>query len=105
MKMKELQNKIVELAKKHSACAEPLRLATEAKTESELLQVVKDNFSWCYSRQVITPEILDEFTPELLIEFGIYHKGTLPKIENKKGLIFCGTFTVNMLGNSTVTEM
>jgi hypothetical protein len=103
--MKDLQAKILKLAKQHEACGSEFTRAKEATTEKELLQVVKENFSWCYSRKVITPEILDEFTPDLLIEFGIYHKGVYPKIENLKGLIFCGSVKVEMLDSSQVGEM
>ncbi|MGK3946877.1 hypothetical protein ABK046_51995, partial [Streptomyces caeruleatus] len=73
--MNQLQNKILELAKNASACNDQFTRCENATNERELLQVVKDNFSWCYSRKVITVEVLDLFTPELLIEFGIYHKG------------------------------
>ena len=83
--MKNLQGKILELAKKENACSDQFARCQNATTERELLQVVKDNFNWCYSRKVITVEILDLFTPELIIEFGIYHKGIYPKIQNLNG--------------------
>lgn len=59
-----LKSKILSRAKKADACADQYKRAYKAATTAELLQVVKDNFSWAACHKVIDVAIIEQYQAE-----------------------------------------
>ena len=63
-KFETLKTEILKRAKKQSACKEQYARALKSSTYQELLQVVKDNFSWAVTHKIIDAELLGEYKQE-----------------------------------------
>ena len=105
MTFKELKQTILDNGKRQNACSGEYKRALETTNKVQLLKVVKENFSWYYSYKVITIDLLDQFGEEFCNKEGIYYKGEVDQITDRKDLIFCGKFECEMLGNSQVGKM
>ena len=101
----EIKAEILRLGTLRSACSGEFARAVNSTNIDELMQVVKDNFSWCYNNGIATTEILDAIGESKVNEFGIYYKGEVERLKDLKGLYFCGAFKVKYLENSQVSEM
>ena len=100
----EIKEQIITMAKKAGACEGQFKRVLNSENEQDLMRVIKGNISWCYNNLDLIL-MLDLFDINLCVEFGIYHKGEIESITNKKGLIFLGDFKCKMLDNSQVSEM
>lgn len=106
-KFKDLKKEVREICVKNNACKDEYKRILDSKNKKEMLQVIKDNVSWCYynAKGLISVDMLDNYGTSLCEKLGIYYKGEVEKIKDKSTLVFLGNFKVKMLGNSTVTEM
>ena len=96
-KFQELKSIILESAKKAGACKEEYAKAYKSQSESELLQVVKENFNWCCNNSVLTGDLIDSFK-EIFNENKILHNESF-----KNGFILAyGSATVEAYGSATV---
>ena len=103
---KEVKEAVITSVKEYNPCKDDFKRVLESKNKKELLSILKDNAYWCFQEtKSITIEILDMFGEKTCNELGIYYKGVEEKINNKKDLLFLGSFKCKMLNNSTVTEM
>lgn len=59
-----IKSEILRRAKKANACADQYKRAYKAVTTAELLQVVKDNFSWAACHKVIDVAIIEQYQAE-----------------------------------------
>jgi len=60
----KIKEKIIKSAKENGACKPEFRRALESSTLKELCNVLKDNFNWGCSNNVITPDLINEFKDE-----------------------------------------
>jgi hypothetical protein len=97
---KEFQKIILKRAKEADACAEQYKRAKSAKDEKALLEAVRDNIGWCINQKVVDSAFLKEFTPEVLVEVGIFFSGT-HEVRGCAAACFENS-TVRSYGNSTV---
>ena len=60
-KFETLKTEILKRAKEQSACKEQYARALKSNTYQELLQVVKDNFSWAATHKIIDADLIGEY--------------------------------------------
>ena len=60
-KFETLKTEILKRAKEQSACKEQYTRALKSNTYQELLQVVKDNFSWAATHKIIDADLIGEY--------------------------------------------
>lgn len=102
MKLKQVKSEILELASKVEACEIGYNKAKNAKSNSELLKVIKKYIGWCIFNKITTSENLERwFDIEELQAHHIYTSG-LKNIEiNKKSVItVLGNANVNIVINT-----
>ena len=96
------KEKLLNDAKLQDACSEQFERAENAENERDLLEVIRDNMSWCYrTAKIITIEDLNSFGTELLNASGIYITGHHELKGSDIGAAL-GNATVKAWGNATV---
>jgi hypothetical protein len=97
MEFKEFKSEILRRAKEASACTEQYRRACESNDFSELIQVIKDNFSFAVRRKVIDAPLI-ESCKEQFNANKIYCN-----VDVSEGfLLASGSATVEAWGSATV---
>ena len=71
MKLEDLKNEITRRAKEKGGVCDEYKRALKSENKESLLKVVIDNFSWCYSRNVIDAWLLECFGEKLVNQHGI----------------------------------
>lgn len=71
-RFEEFKKIILDRAKKAAACTEQYRRAYSSESFKELTTVIRDIFFWCVENDVITGELIDEYTQEFA-GGGIWH--------------------------------
>lgn len=96
-KFTEIKSEILKRAKEANACREQYGRAYGSETIQELMQVVKDNFTWAAENRIIDAELITEYANEFN-ENNIYCN-----VDVRNGyLLASGNSTVRACGNSTV---
>ena len=72
MEFNEFKELIISRAKQADACQSEYKKALSAQTKEELLSVIAENASWCYSAKVIDIPTLNFYRSEELWAVGIY---------------------------------
>ena len=75
---------------------ERLQQFCKANTLTELMQVIKDNFSWACGKFVVAPSLIEEYREEFTSN-NIYLNTDV-----KDGYLLCDSVTVDVSGNATV---
>ncbi len=93
----EAQKEILELAESVDACSPQVYRAKKAKDIDELIEIVKDNISWCFNNKMLTTQSLVEtFGAELLANHFIFIEG-IHEVKSDQNP------TVKTLGSSQAT--
>ena len=94
----ELKAEILRRAKDAKACTEQYRRAYKSETVAELMQVIKDNFSWCFKHDVIDIDLILKYKDE-------FNTNDIWANESvSRGFLLCGNATVEAWGNSYCTS-
>lgn len=75
---------------------ERLQQFCKANTLAELMQVIKDNFSWACGKFVVTPSLIEEYREEFASN-NIYLNTNV-----EDGYLLCDNVTVDVSGHATV---
>ena len=95
-KFQEVKAEILRRAEQKEACKSQYSRANDAETVDDLLEVVKDNFSWCWDRQVVDIDLLNKLGDDVLWRNGIYTSG-------EHHLAFSENVSLFFLGSSQAT--
>ena len=95
-KFQEVKAEILRRAEQKEACKSQYSRANDASTVDEMLSVVKDNFAWCWHRQVVDIDLLNKLGEDVLWRNGIYTSG-------EHHLEFSQDATLFLLGSSQAT--
>jgi hypothetical protein len=96
----------INICKENDACQPEFKKLLASKNMVQMFEVLKNNFTWCYNKKVLTVAILDDwFDIDFLQKQGVFHKGTIDEIKNREGIILLGDCIVKMCDSSTVQEM
>ncbi len=104
-KFNELKKIILDSAKKAESCKEEYAKAYKSTNDSELLQVIKDNFIWSCDNLVLTGELIDSFK-DIFNKNQIWHNESIVKdafiilSDNSSAELF-GNSSARLLGNSS----
>lgn len=89
---KEFKDFIKNQGKKSNACQEQYKRVLESETFEELLQVIKDNYNWCYSNNVFTKEELINYVPyQTLLDNGFYYNYSGELLNDKVSVMYYST--------------
>ena len=94
---KEFKDKILNRAKVANTCVGEYKKAYNSETFSELMQVIKDNFNFAYTRKVIDAELIKEYE-------SIFNENKIfCNVDVSEGfLLACDSATVKAWGSATV---
>ena len=95
-KFQEVKAEILRRAESENACLSQYGRAKNSETVNELLEVVKDNFEWCWSRKIVDIDLLNLLGNDDLWSNGIYTTG-------EHDLTFSEDVRLIFLGNSQAT--
>ena len=96
-KFETLKTEILKRAKEQSACKEQYTRALKSNTYQELLQVVKDNFSWAATHKIIDADLIGEYK-QVFNDNDIWCNESV----SKGFLLATGSATVRATGSATV---
>lgn len=100
-----IKAEILRRAKEARACTGQYSRAYKADTLPELLNVVKDNFSWCANTQVLDAELIEKYRDEFAAN-QIYLNVDVTSgylLANDSATVkACGSATVEACGSATV---
>ena len=106
MEFQEIKSEILRRAQEQDACKPQYERAESVENSEGLLQVVRDNFGWCWSSKVIDADLLLEFGEELLWANRIYVRGNHNiELHETASIFLCGSSqaTVETWGSSQAT--
>ena len=92
----EIKQEILRRAKAASACKHEYGRAYTAENLYELSQVIKDNFNWVCSHDVLTVDLVEKYKEDFAAN-DIYANQNA-----ESGYILCSNATVKARGNATV---
>lgn len=95
-KFNEIKAEILSRAKEANACKEQYGRAYTSGSLAELMQVVKDNFSWACCNKVITPDLIEKYREEFASN-DIYLN-----VNVEHGYLLCDNSSVEARNNSSV---
>ena len=93
----EIKQEILRRAKKASACKHEYGRAYAAENLSELSEVIKDNFDWACSHDILTIDLIEKYKEDFAAN-GIYANQNV-----ESGYLLCSNATVEAYGNAMVT--
>ncbi len=103
---KSFKEEIINRCKNNGACQSEFKRVLESKKYSTLLEVLKENMSWCLSNDTITIELLDRVNSDTLVKADIYFKGEHEINVSKNSLIITlgsSSATIKTWGSSSAT--
>ena len=96
---------ITEKGKQAKACKEEYTRVLKSENYQELLQVIKDNYNWCFNNSIFTKEELIKLVPnEILLENGFYYDYT-GVIDGDKTVFLYDSTIQNVRGNATIQDV
>ena len=98
MEYTQFQSKVLELAKKKEACSSEYMRAAKCENITDLMSVIKDNFTFCCMSGIVSQEMADEFGVEIFNQNEIF----INQNTDKGFLIAFGSATVEAYGSATV---
>jgi hypothetical protein len=103
----ETKKDIISRCKERRACQSEFERILAAETKEEILQVLKDNISWCMNFELFTPEYLEEwYGVEALHKMNMYTSGEHNISVDKTAVIVLlrsSSATVETFGSSSAT--
>ena len=93
----EIKKEILERARTAGACTGQYKRAYQSENIETLCDVIKENFCWCCSNNVLDGELIDKYK-EVFSSNKIYHNVSV----TNAFLLSSGNSTVKAYGNSTV---
>ena len=102
---KEFKDFIKNQGKKANACEEQYKRVLASETFEELLQVIKDNYNWCYSNNIFTKEELMNYVPnQTLLDNGFYYNYSGELLNDKVAVLYDSTIQ-NVRDNTTIQDV
>ncbi len=96
---------ISEKGKQANACTSEYNRVLESKDYADLLQVIKDNYNWCFNNSIFTKEELISLVPnDVLLDNGFYYDYSGELLNDKTAFVFDSTIQ-NVRDNATIQDV
>lgn len=96
---------ISEKGKQANACTSEYNRVLESKDYADLLQVIKDNYNWCFNNSIFTKEELISLVPnDVLLDNGFYYDYSGELLNDKTAFVFDSTIQ-DVWDNATIQHV
>ena len=104
-KFEDFKKFIAERGKQADACASEYKRVLSSNNYGELLQVIKENYNWCYDNNVFTKQDIIDYIPnDVLLENGFYYDYNGCLVNDKKAFVYDSTIQ-DVRGNATIQDV
>ena len=95
---------ITDNGKKANACIEQYKRILSSSNFEELLQVIKDNYDWCFNNSIFTKDDIKAIGEEVLLPNGFYYdyNGIIDSV--KCAFVYDGVIQ-EVRGNATIQDV
>jgi len=96
---------IAKKGKNANACSGEYKRVLSSSNFDELLQVIKDNYQWCFNNSIFSKDELISFVPnEVLLENGFYYNYSGELLNDKVAFVYDSNIQ-NVCDNATIQDV